>query len=350
MHTNDTANNTADDRNMFEKWGLPFEAEDHLANAEQPEPESYDPWRIRGLKDALAAENQQPPWVIKDILLAKSATIVSAQPHAMKSLSLLAACMEAVATDKVWGHFEACDVDSALFIETEDPQWLVEARIRGLAKGLGLSEKDDLRGFNYACTGPFDILQEKGRIVELIAKYRPKFTVLSTLQNLLRDRNWVSQQDMQPIMATVIELARLSPIMLVTHSPWDKKQKRAAGTVTQAANFATALHYEKKYSKQLGSHVHIRVDSKVGITGPGFLVRLETEGSLKEPDSVRKLTFAGEGRGQTTKAIIQEAIEDDPDIPVEELMVLTGTGKRNVQKVLSEVLGNNKSSRGVRAA
>ena len=53
--------------------------------------------------------------------------------------------MEAPALHTVWGHFKAPNVTSTLFVETEDPAWLVEARVRGLAKGLGLSS--DTPGF-----------------------------------------------------------------------------------------------------------------------------------------------------------------------------------------------------------
>jgi hypothetical protein len=93
------------------------------------------PWEVRTFSDAKRSEGSRPPWVIDDLLLAQTATLVSAQPHAMKSLSWLAACIEAVGFHKVWGHFGAADVERALFIETEDPPWLVEARIRGFAKG-----------------------------------------------------------------------------------------------------------------------------------------------------------------------------------------------------------------------
>jgi hypothetical protein len=303
----------------------------------QKNPEPFDPWRVCSLPDALRNEGQKPSYVIDGLLMSQSATLVSAQPHGMKSLSLLGASMEAVAKHTVWGHFAAPDVDSTLFVETEDPQWLVEARIRGLAKGLGLTDQDELKGFHYACVGPFDLIGEEGRILKLIWKHAPKFIVLSTLQNLLRERNWTSQQDMQPIMASVIELSRECPIILVTHSPWDKRQKRAAGTITQAANFATTLHYEKKWSKD-GQFVQVTVDSKAGALTDGFSLKLETEGPPKDPGSVRRIAFSGEGfRRGNTREVIEDAFEDNPNVSVEELMELTGTGKRNVQNYLKEL-------------
>ena len=44
----------------------------------------------------------------------------------MKSLSLLSASLEAVVKRTVWNHFKAPDVDSVLYLETEDPSWMVE--------------------------------------------------------------------------------------------------------------------------------------------------------------------------------------------------------------------------------
>src|SRR3989442_215424 len=112
-------------------------------------------WKVRGFEDAMKGSNSRPPWVIEDLLLGDSATLVSAQPHAMKSLSLLYACLEAVTKKTVWGHFAAPNVDSVLFLETEDPPWLVESRIRGLGEGLGIGKKEAVEGFHYACVGPF---------------------------------------------------------------------------------------------------------------------------------------------------------------------------------------------------
>ena len=298
----------------------------------------YGEWQILGFRDAMKGINSRPPWVIEDLLLSQSATLVSAQPHAMKSLSLLSASLEAVVKRTVWNHFKAPDVDSVLYLETEDPPWMVEARIRGLAKGLGLSPKDVVPGFQYACVGPFDFLGEQRRISDLIQKYAPKFVVLSTLQNLLQGRDWNRQEDMQPIMAATIRLARQCPLFLVTHSPWDKRQKRAAGTVTQAANFLTALHYEKRINhRSRETFVHVSVDSKAGAFETDFSLKLETSGDQRDPSSIRSLCYAGTGwpKGTGKEAILAE-IEDDPDATPSEIAERTGQGLRYVQKIMKE--------------
>ena len=297
-----------------------------------------DRWEVRNFQDAMKGSGVQPPWIIEDLLLGDSATLVSAQPHAMKSLSLLNASLEAVVKKTVWGHFAAPNVDSVLFLETEDPPWMVESRIRGLANGLGIREKDRVEGFHYACVGPFDVLEEKRRIFKLIEKHLPKFIVLSTLQNLLRDRDWNRQQDMQPIMAAMIELARACPLFLVTNSPWDKRQKRAAGSVTQAANFLTALHYEKRENRRTGeTFVHVSVDSKAGAADTDFSLKLETDGDPRDPGSVRRLVYEGAGwpKGTGKEAILAE-LEADPDASPREIAERTGMGERYVQKIVKQ--------------
>jgi hypothetical protein len=295
-------------------------------------------WTARGFQDAMKSSQEKPPWIIEDLLLAESATLVSAQPHAMKSLSLLSGCLEAVARKTVWGHFAAPKVDSVLFLETEDPAWMVESRIRGLAKGLGIGEKDEVPGFHYACVGPFDFLGKDNRIEQLVQTHKPNFIVLSTLQNLLHGRDYNRQNDMQPIMAAMVQLAQLAPLFLVTHSPWDKRQKRAAGTVTQTANFLTAMHYEKKISRKTGeTFVHVAIDSKAGALETDFSLKLGVDGSPRDPGSVRKVTYIGKGwpKGTGKEAILAE-LEEDPDASPQEIAERTGLSLRYVQRIIKE--------------
>jgi AAA domain len=311
-------------------------------------PEVVDPWAVRGVPDAHKGSGRQLPWVIEELLLSQSATLVSAQPHAMKSLSWLAACMEAPLTGKVWGHFGAPKVDSTLFIETEDPQWLVEARIVGLTKGLGLKETDDIPGFHYVCVGPFDFLNEKDHITKIIEKHQPKFIVLSTLQNLLANRSWLSQQDMQPIMAAIIQFSRMSPIILVTHSPQDNSQRRAAGTITQAANFATLLHYQKTFSKTKGTGANVKMDSKAGMGGRTFSLKLVTGGPVKDPGSVRKLVYEEAAlAGSPGKEAVMAELAADPSASASEIAERAEVSARYVQHIMKEVRDSRKQPRGV---
>jgi len=256
----------------------------------------------------------------------------------MKSLSLLSGCLEAVAKKTVWGHFAAPNVKSVLFLETEDPAWMVESRIRGLANGLGIGEKDEVPGFHYACVGPFDFLGKENRIEELLQKHAPDFVVLSTLQNLLNGRAYNRQEDMQPVMARMIKLAQSAPLVLVTHSPWDKRQKRAAGTVTQTANFLTALHYEKKIARKTReTFVHVAVDSKAGALETDFSLKLAVDGSPRDPGSVRKVTYIGKGwpKGTGREAILAE-LEEDPEASPQDIAERTGLSVRYAQTIIKE--------------
>jgi len=324
------------------------EAADVVSSGEQPlakgqklitdMPATRDRWEARGFQDAMKGAQGKPPWIIEDLLLAESATLVSAQPHAMKSLSWLSACLEAVTKKTVWAHFRAPNVDSVLFLETEDPEWMVEARIRGLGKGAGIGENDAVPGFHYACVGPFNFLGNDNHIQELIQKHTPTFVVLSTLQNLLNGRDYTRQSDMQPIMAGMINLAHLAPLIVVTHSPWDKRQKRAAGTVTQTANFLTAMHYEKRISRKTGeTYVHVAVDSKAGAQETDFSLKLDVDGSPRDPGSVRKVAYIGKGwpRGTGKEAVLAE-LEEDPDASAGEIAERAGVGLRYAQRIMKE--------------
>jgi hypothetical protein len=143
---------------------------------------------------------------------------------------------------------------------------------------------------------------------------------------------------MQPIMAEMVMLARQCPLFLVTHSPWDKRQKRAAGSVTQAANFLTAMHYEKKVALRTGeTFVHVSSDSKAGALETDFSLKLEIDGSPRDPGSVRGLFYSGKGwpKGTGKQAILAE-LEADPEASPKELAERTGLTERYAQRIIRE--------------
>jgi hypothetical protein len=163
--------------------------------------------------------------------------------------------------------------------------------------------------------------------------------VLSTLQNLLYGRAYDRQEDMQPVMAEMIKLARLSPLFLVTHSPWDTRQKRAAGSVTQTGNFLTAIHYEKRVTRKTGeTFVHVSVDSKAGALETDFSLKLAVDGSPRDPGSVRGVVYTGKGwpKGTGKEAILAE-VEADPDASPKEIAERAGVSERYAQKIIKEL-------------
>ena len=274
-----------------------------------------DQWAVLGFQDAFR-NAEEPPWVIKDLVMAGTVTLVSAHPHAMKSLSWLYACLEGIVTQRVFGHFPAPDLKNGLFVETEDPEWLVKKRIQGFAQGLGLSKESKIPGFQFMCPGPFGLTKELGRIEDLIKKLRLNLVVISTLQNILEGRDWKEQNQMAPIMAELVSIARLCPIVLLTHSPQDQRQKRAAGTVTLGANCATHIHYEKAVDHKAGkTFVNLTVDSKAAAEETQFALELRRDAKDTDPvSSVRGLLYAGKGkRGkQAYKPVILAALQGEP--------------------------------------
>ncbi|MGB9513519.1 MAG: AAA family ATPase [Candidatus Acidiferrum sp.] len=294
-------------------------------------------WEERTYLDAQQSKITEPPWKVKGLVVEGGATQVSAHPHGMKSLSWLNAALEAVALHTVWQHFEAGNVRQALFIESEDPVWMVDARIRGIAKGLRLAPNQDVPGFHYFCPGPFDLVKEEPGLRGLFQKHQPDFVVLSTLQSMLAGRDWTTQKDMQDVNASIVRLSRVCPLVVITHSPWNKKHRRAAGTITQFANFAVTLHYEKLKLSGGGTGMHVVVDSKLGTVQEGFHLQLLTEGDKDDASSVRGLVYGGSGRpkGSGKEAVIQE-LADDPDASNSEVAERAGVSARYVRKIREE--------------
>jgi hypothetical protein len=289
-------------------------------------------WTVYGLADAVNAPAQKPPWRIEAILPAESAVLASGHPHALKSFSWLEAALEAAAGKKVWGHFES-SVESSLFVETEDPRWMIDGRIRSLAEGLNI-KPEDAPGFHYACIGPFDLVKSEELLCALLEKHRPGFMVLSTLQNLLNGRDWKEQSDMQAVNALIIKLSRqYCPIVLITHSPWNPREKRAAGTITQAANFLTTMHFEKRFDRKTReTFARVTLDSKIGATETDFSLRVSVE-----EGEVRGIAYHCTGLPKGSgRDVVLEAIQQDPSASTAEIAERAGISTRYVQKLMKE--------------
>jgi hypothetical protein len=330
-------------------------SQEETLKSETPKPETSEPqlphagkkqpkWEVHGLRDAFK-DADSPPWAIKDLVMSGTLTLVSAHQHGMKSLSWLAACMEGVHTGKVFRHFEAPTLKNVMFIETEDPEWLVKKRIQGLAKGLKLPEGAALPGFHYTCPGPFELINQQAQLERLIEEYDLDLIVLSTLQNLLGGTNWKEQGEMADVMAMLVTVARMCPIVLLTHSPQDRSQKRAIGTITLGANCATHIHSEKS-EKGGSTFVHLKVDSKAGATETDFSLLLHTDRKDSDPvGSVRGLVYAGKGnRGKTIEQQVREAIAENPEASVAELAKAANCDESWVRKIQKKLEGEQKKN------
>ena len=262
-------------------------------------------WRPASMKEILNRVEEPLRWIIDPLLLENASNLTSGQPHAGKSLAWLAAAMQAAYTRKVWGKFQVSPgVKRVLYVETEDPRVLVETRVRELAKHMGAADVRDLydAGFYLATTGPFDLVKVKDQIYRLLDEYKPDLVVLSTLQGLLGGRDWNAQDEMADVNAMLVDLGRnLVPLSVITHSPKDPKLHRAAGTITQEANHATVMHFQKKMltsgpgkGKDL---LTVSVDSKM-FPVPAFELLIDSELAPTSTNSeARKLisvSLAGE--------------------------------------------------------
>src|SRR5262249_21666052 len=147
-----------------------------------------------------------------------------------------------------------------------------------------------------------------------------------TLQNILEGRDWTQQREMADVMARLVETARRCAMVLLTHSPHDQRQKRAAGTITLGANCATHIHYEKVLDRNARkSYVNLAVDSKSGAEDTEFALELLRDpADPDEVSSVRGFQFAGKGRkGKgNAKARIIAAFEENPDASTGEISAI----------------------------
>jgi hypothetical protein len=124
--------------------------------------------------------------------------------------------------------------------------------------------------------------------------------------------------------------------VLLTHSPWNKKQRRAAGTVTLTANFATTLHYAKVETDG-ETFAHAELDSKAGSSERDFHLKVSSDGDRNDPASVRTIVYGGGGwpKGAKTQAI-RQAAEQRPNATAKEIAAEVGCTDRHVRKVLGK--------------
>jgi hypothetical protein len=306
---------------------------EHYYNGAMGYPPEWYPRSLKEIANRVWDTPHKIPWVVQDILPGASSLLCSGQPHATKSLDWLAACIEAPIKHTVWGKFDACGVKRTLYIETEDPDWMVENRIVGLMKGFGLSPTDDLEkyGFYFSATGPFDLVQKEQQMRALINYVKPDFTVLSTLQGLIPGRSLNEQKDMSEPNAMVVRLARLTPMVVITHSPRDSNVKRSYGTIVQDANYLTLMHFEKQ-EREGKTTINVTGDSKLG-TELNFKLQLVTE-MMAENTEVRGVFHMD--HVPDTKDRIIECKMGNPKLKPMEVSKVVGCSYEYARRVLKD--------------
>ena len=221
-----------------------------------------------------------------------------------------------------------------LFIETEDPRWLIEDRIRGLADGLGLNAHDlEDCGFGLACTGPFNLVHSQIMLSKLIDDFKPDWVVLSTLQGLIQGLDWNEQKDMGAVNAALVRLQRQCPLVVITHSPRGG-QRRAAGTITQDANYLTLLHFEKQI-KNGQTFINVEGDSKMG-SELLFDLKLDIV-DLGDRTQVRRVGF--EYQALSKRERVAQAIIAHPNSDPAAIALICECSKRYVYELMEELKG-----------
>jgi hypothetical protein len=172
----------------------------------------------------------------------------------------------------------------------------------------------------------------ESQLLALIDDVTPDWVILSTLQGLLGGADWLLQRDMGPINAIMVRLQRRVPLVAITHSPRDTKARRAAGTITQDANYLTVLHFQKNATTGVVSAFG---DSKMGVE-LNFDLRLITEsvrgGEGKITEEVRKIVY--ESHRVTKKDLILAYRTENPKASTEDIADATGSTPQHVRKVL----------------
>lgn len=287
-----------------------------------------DTWKFKTLTEILENPPEpMPPWVFHGLVSQGNGTLVSSQPHGMKSYTWLQASMEGALGKPIWGHFPVSRCHKTLYLETEDPGWMVEQRVTAIANGLGITADDarDAGCFTLGMLGPFDLVKAEREIRARLDKIQPDMCVLSTLQGLIVGRDWKEQKDMAAVNSLLVRIsAQHCPAVVITHSPQDKKQKRAAGTITQAANYPTILHYDKCTTEQ-GTFARVHLDSKMG-TNDKFRIRLVNT----IPNKIRFVWSR-----DTDKDALEHYLLEHPDESALEVAAQFDCTPRYVQKLRS---------------
>jgi hypothetical protein len=293
-------------------------------------------WKFHDIKEILSEPPKPPPWLIRGLVAQASATSISALPHGMKSFTWLQAAIDAALGRPVWDHFDVTGVKRTLFIETEDAEWMLWQRVHALANGIGVTPADitDAGCFYLGCTGPFDLVKMADKLRNVIRKYKPDFTVLSTLQGLLGERNWNEQGDMGPVNSLLIDIAHnYSPLVSITHSPLNIKLRRPAGSVTQGANFPFQCHFIKRFDNGQ-TIVDVKVDSKMGNEEDASKFQLRL--CQCHPDAIR-FVYESAAAETTKKDIIMAALQGMPNASTNDIAQQFDVGERYVRKLKEEI-------------
>ncbi len=140
---------------------------------------------------------------------------------------------------------------------------------------------------------------------------------------------------MGPINAIFVRLSRRCPIVVITHSPWDGRNKRAAGSITQAANFLSLMHFDKTISKG-ETKIAVTLDCKMGQETETFDLILDTETvpGKKRPE-LRRVRYAGIHEPSDKEKILA-CIKENPAAKATEVAQEVGCSYEYARKTMKQ--------------
>jgi hypothetical protein len=116
---------------------------------------------------------------------------------------------------------------------------------------------------------------------------------------------------MSAVNALLVRIGELLPggLVVITHSPLNADARRPAGTVTQLANYSTAIHFTKLGSGE-NTHIDVRVDSKVGSEETRFQLDVVAgklpEGNGPEVRQIKWTPKRGPTKGEVVRSVLRE--------------------------------------------
>jgi hypothetical protein len=213
------------------------------------------------------------------------------------------------------------------FVETEDSRAVIQNRIKGLLRGLGIDRLPN--GFSYQRIGSHNLVKNfdefrAGVLAPDKKGVTPKLVVISTLHNLIPGVDLKNPGgDLSVLNSFWTRLSDDCPTVLLTHSP-HSGEKRAIGGVMQQANFESSLHFVKSRD---GRSITLTPDSKLSGDEKPFRLRIDVEDG-----EVRRFVYAPPTKGEQ----VREYIAANPDATTGEIADALECSKKTVQRAIKE--------------
>lgn len=312
----------------------------------------------------MAMTMEEPRWLIENIWTASSHGILGGEPKTSKTALALAAAISVASGRPFLGEYEVHTPGPVLFVQEENAPWMIQDRMRKIARSYGLIGKGDYTevraepgalgtkhlarlefptdlpvsllnnwGLNLAVEDHRDLLEQE------IASIRPALVVLDPLYLILGGVDTDRAKELFPYLKWLIGLRYQynCAIMLVHH--FNKKSKdggvvragqRLLGSTTLHGWSDSALYTEALDEARAG-WIRTRVETEFRSMGPRK--PLEVALTMGEPGDLR---FEAEIKTWSLVGLMVELLGDG-GMTVTEMAERLGHDKRTL---LSRIRGN----------